>query len=84
MHFVVPESVSATSSDPDNIQLTFWAGDLFTAQNGKTMRPGFTITAPVVRQVNKEDANIYRRLGHILGHSAMVIFIIGFFIANRL
>ena len=49
MHYEVPESVSATSSDPDNIQLTFWAGDLFTAQNGKTMRPGLTITAPVVR-----------------------------------
>ena len=49
LRFDIPESVSASSSDPDNVQITFWAGDLFKAQNGQTMRPGLTITAPVIR-----------------------------------
>lgn len=31
----VPESVSSSSSDSDNVIITFWAGDLFEAENGK-------------------------------------------------
>ena len=49
LRFDVPESVSASSSDPDNVQITFWAGDLFQAEDGQTMRPGMTISAPVIR-----------------------------------
>ena len=52
MLFDIPESVSSSSSDPDNVQITIWAGDLFASQSGKTVRPGLTITSPVVRQVN--------------------------------
>ena len=49
LYFDFPESVSSSSSDPDNVVITFWAGDLFQAENGKTVRPGLTITAPVTR-----------------------------------
>lgn len=29
LYFDFPESVSSTSNEPDNIEITFWAGDLF-------------------------------------------------------
>ena len=29
LYFDFPESVSSSSSDPDNVVVTFWAGDLF-------------------------------------------------------
>lgn len=29
LYFDFPESVSASSSEPDNVVVTFWAGDLF-------------------------------------------------------
>ena len=35
LYFEFPESVSSASSDPDNVVITFWAGDLFEAENGK-------------------------------------------------
>lgn len=31
LYFDFPESVSAASDEPDNVQITFWAGDLFQA-----------------------------------------------------
>lgn len=49
LFFDFPEGVSSGSSDPDNVVITFWAGDLFQAENGKQVRPGLTITAPVTR-----------------------------------
>jgi len=49
LRFDVPESVSASSSDPDNVQITFWAGDLFQTEDGGLRRPGMTISAPVIR-----------------------------------
>ena len=60
LYFDFPESVSTGSSDPDSVQITFWAGDLFQAENGKQVRPGMTITAPVTRQVSVDDAVKYR------------------------
>ena len=84
LHFELPESVSATSSDPDEVQVTIWAGDLFQGKNGKAMRPGLTITAPVVRQVNKDDYTWYKNLGLCLGYGSLVILTIGFFISNRM
>ena len=84
VYFDLPESVSATSSEPDNVQITFWAGDLFQAENGNVVRPGLTISAPVVRQVNKDDYEHYRKVGHGLGYSALVVLILGFILSNRM
>ena len=47
--YEVPESVSSSSTDPDSVQISFWAGDLFQSQDGSSMRPGLTINAPVIR-----------------------------------
>lgn len=60
MKFEVPELVSSGSTDPDSVQITFWAGDLFQSDKGSPMRPGLTITAPVIRQVDKEDGEQYK------------------------
>ena len=47
------------------------------------MRPGLTITAPVVRQVNKEDGKLYKKIGQALGYGALTVFILGFILSNR-
>ena len=67
LYFDFPESVSSSSSDPDNVVITFWAGDLFQAENGKTVRPGLTITAPVTRQIAIDDYDYYKNTGRYAG-----------------
>ena len=48
IYFDIPEAVSA-SGDTDYVEVTFWADDLFRAENGKTIARGFTVRAPVIR-----------------------------------
>ena len=84
LYFQVPESVSSGSSEPDNVVITFWAGDLFQAENGKQVRPGLTITAPVTRQVSVEDAIKYREYGRIASYSCLCFLILGFIYASSL
>ena len=48
------------------------------------MRPGLTITAPVVRQVDKDDYAWYKNLGLCLGYGSLVVLTIGFIISNRM
>ena len=82
--FDFPESVSSSSSDPDNVVITFWAGDLFEAENGKSVRPGLTITAPVTRQVATDDAKYYRGTGRYTGYCILGVLIIGLIAAKYL
>ena len=84
LKYEVPESVSSGSTDPDNVQITFWAGDLFQAENGSSMRPGLTIKAPVIRQVDKEDGEQYRQVGRALGYTSISVLIFGFMVLNRM
>lgn len=63
LYFDLPESVSAVNGDSDDLVITFWAGDLFQAESGKTVRPGLTIRTPVTRQVSTDDKNKYSELG---------------------
>ena len=64
--------------------ITFWAGDLFQAENGKSVRPGLTISAPVTRQISKTDANDYRDIGKYAGYGILGTMILGFLAANQL
>lgn len=84
LNFDFPESVSSSSSDPDNVEITFWAGDLFQAENGKTVRPGLTITAPVTRQVAKDDAKYYRDTGRYAGYCILGTMLLGLLAAGNL
>ena len=84
LFFDFPESVSSSSSEPDNLVITFWAGDIFQAKNGKLMNAGFTITAPVTRQVSIDDANFYRNCGKFAGYGALGFMILGFLAANHI
>ena len=43
VYFTAPDSLASSSTDPDEITVTFWADDLFKAENGKTVRRGLTI-----------------------------------------
>ena len=82
--FDFPESVSSSSSDPDNVVITFWAGDLFQAANGKSVRAGLTITAPVTRQVSVDNAKYYRDTGRYTGYAILGGLILGFLAAMNL
>ena len=64
--------------------ITFWAGDLFQAENGKTVRPGLTITAPVTRQVAVEDFKSYRDTGRFTGYITLGVFVVGLLAAVNL
>ena len=52
--------------------------------NGKQIRPGFTITAPVTRQVSIDDANKYRDYGRYGGYACLGFLVIGFICAVRI
>ena len=49
IHFTAPETLTSSNTDPDEIEVTFWADDLFKAKNGKTVRRGLKIKAPIIR-----------------------------------
>lgn len=83
LYFELPEAVSASSSDPDNVVVTFWASDLFQAENGKQIRPGFTITAPVTRQVSVDDAKKYRNYGRCVGYVCLGFLVVGFLFSAK-
>lgn len=76
--FELPEAVSATSTDPDSVVITFWADDLFKAENGQTLPRGLTISAPIYRQVSTEVGKDYRKFGQIVGYITLGFLILGF------
>ena len=84
LKYDVPEGVSSSSNDPDNVQITFWAGDLFETVDGSTMRPWITIKAPVIRQVDRDDGIHYIKVGKALGYTSILVLIIGFLISDRM
>jgi len=75
---------SSSSSDPDNIQITIWAGDLFQGLNGSSVRPGVTVDAPITRQVNKEDSRHYVKVGQALGYCTLITSFVGLLILTRM
>ena len=54
------------------------------AENGKQIRPGFTITAPVTRQVSISDAKKYRDWGRYGGYACLGFLAVGFVCAVRI
>lgn len=84
LNFSFPESVSSANSDDDNVIITFWAGDLFEAENGKSVRPGLTISAPVTRQISVDDADFYRNIGRYAGFGILGFILLGLALANTL
>ena len=77
VYFTAPESISSIPTDPDIIKITFWADDLFKAENGKTIRRGLTLQAPIIRQVNSDDSKNFKMYGEILGYLTLALLAIG-------
>ena len=73
----MPEVVSSSSSDPDRVVVTFWADDLFQAENGKSLRRGLTISSPIIRQVSLDDSKMFKEYGEIVGYTALAFLSIG-------
>lgn len=48
------------------------------------MKAGFTITAPVTRQVSIDDATTYRDLGKAVGYATLGFMILAFLAANHI
>ena len=84
LYFDTPESISPDANNPDNVMITFWAGDLFEAENGKNVRPGLTIRAPVIRQVKPDDTDLYKDIGKYSGIAVLGIMLLGFLVAWRM
>ena len=84
LFFDVPEILSPDPNDPDNVMITFWAGDLFEAENGKSVRPGLTIRAPVLRQVKPDDKDLYKDIGRYSGYSFLLMLLVGYLVAWRM
>ena len=83
LYFEIPEAVSASSTDPDNIVVTFWANDLFQAKDGRSVARGLTISAPIYRQVSSDTGKDFKRMGQIAGYVSLGFLIIAFFWANN-
>ena len=84
LYFDTPEGISPDANNPDNVMITFWAGDLFEAENGKNVRPGLTIRAPVIRQVKPDDTDLYKDIGRYSGIALLGMMLLGFLVAWRM
>ena len=64
--------------------ITFWAVDLFKAENGKSMKPGFTVKVEVTRQVDKDDIEEYKNWGQYAGFFTLILLSIGLFLTTNM
>ena len=76
-----PDSLSEGQTQ-NAVQVTVWAGDIFTDKDGNQLPAGIVAKAPISRQVSQDEAFMARMIGYTVGTTVLVATLLSIIVSS--